>query len=276
MRSCRYIGLVVACFFYSSVLTAQEDSVMYAKDSVIALPADPTISYFQSGEKLADPGKVIVVTAAKKTMTLASLLSNSKLTSAEHVVADLDDDGKKELLVLNFTDGSAGWEDEIWVYRQTGPNKFQYTAKLLGGLTVLTPEEDFVFSLKGPFEKFFTCLPCNFKDTSDAAPIPLREISVRYNKGKWLLPKGDQELRSIIQHNLGKLGENIPAVDPNGHDDGTRKEIAFNLAVFYYSFGKNLTATKALFTKYYKASDALKVWLAFSKKLQLIGTRVSF
>jgi hypothetical protein len=43
--------------------------------------------------------------------------------------------------------------------------------------------------------------------------------------------------------------------------------VAINLAVFYYTFGKNITGTHKLFNKYYKYPNAKKVWAAFTKSL---------
>ncbi len=75
-----------------------------------------------------------------------------------------------------------------------------------------------------------------------------------------------------INDNLGKLGE-LPfgkLDDELAMDEGFRKEVAMNLAVFYYSFGKNMAETQKLFNKYYKYPDAKKVWTAFSKSLLYI------
>ncbi len=80
----------------------------------------------------------------------------------------------------------------------------------------------------------------------------------------------DRELRSQINDNLGKLGEQPyeKLEDEIAQDNGLRKEFAMNLAVFYYSFGKNIIETQKLFNKYYKFPDAKKVWTAFLKQLQ--------
>lgn len=59
-------------------------------------------------------------------------------------------------------------------------------------------------------------------------------------------------------------------------DDGFRKEIALNLAVFYYSFGKNMLETQKLFNKYYKFPDTKKVWAAFVKNLGYIKKESDF
>jgi hypothetical protein len=93
---------------------------------------------------------------------------------------------------------------------------------------------------------------------------------MKYNKGKMIIASGDKELRSAIMDNLGKLGE-LPyekLENDIAQDNGQRKEFAINLAVFYYSFGRNILETQRLFNKYYKYPDAKKVWAAFVKQLQ--------
>jgi hypothetical protein len=143
---------------------------------------------------------------------------------------------------------------------------------MFGGHTIVTPKREFEFSFDESFGYFFTCYACGYADTSDAAPIPLRSITLRYNKGKITIVPGDKELRNTINDNLGKLGE-LPfgkLDDELAMDEGLRKEVAMNLAVFYYSFGRNMLETQKLFNKYYRYPDAAKVWTAFSKSLLYI------
>ena len=101
---------------------------------------------------------------------------------------------------------------------------------------------------------------------------------MKYNKGKLSIIPGDKELRSTINDNLGKLGEQPyqKLADEADQDNGLRKEFALNLVVFYYSFGKNLVTTKSLFDKYYKFPDAKKVWLDFIRILNGIKGDNSF
>ena len=83
---------------------------------------------------------------------------------------------------------------------------------------------------------------------------------------------GDKKLRNTINDNLGKLSE-LPfgkLDDQLAMDEGFRKEVAMNLAVFYYSFGRNMPETQKLFSKYYKYPDAKMVWTAFTKSLLFI------
>lgn len=253
-----------------SMVQAQEDTVLYQRDSVIEAE-DPTIHFFQTGEKIANPAKTLLVTKTNKTISLSSLLKAKEMTYPEHTLADLDNDGKKELVISNFT-GGAHCCDEIYIYKNIAPNKFHYVVKMFGGHTIVTPKRTFKFSFDESFGYFFTCYGCGYADTSDAAPIPLRSVTLRYSKGKIAIVPGDKELRSTINDNLEKLAE-LPFEKLDAElamDDGLRKEFAMNLAVFYYSFGRNISETKMMFNKYYRYPDAAKVWTAFSKNLLYI------
>lgn len=259
------------------------DTVLYARDSVIELEPDPTTIFFQQGEKTKTPGKVILVTKSRKTISLANFLKSMVADVADsplytdHAFADMDNDGKKELLISNFT-GGAHCCDEIYIFKNIGTNKYQHVAKLFAGNTIITKEKEFIYDFHEQLGYFFTCFACGYTDTTDGAPVEISSILLRYNKGRITVVPGDQELKSIINDNLGKLGEQPyeELDDDLAHDDGLRKEIVLNLAVYYYSYGKNLVETQRLFNKYYKHPDAKKIWTAFAKQLQQIRSDNDF
>ncbi len=260
--------------FVASRLTAftQEPA-----DTSVVPETDPTILFFQQGEKVNDPAKTMLVTKARKTVSLKKFTETELSDYADHVLADLDDDGKKELLLYDFT-GGAHCCDEVYIFRNSAPGKYQHVAKLFAGNTIITADKQFVYNFYEHFGYFFTCFACAYTDTTDEAPLEVRSIHLKYTKGKLSVVKGDQELRSAINDNLGKLGEQPYEVleDEISFDNGLRKEVALNLAVFYYSFGKSLPTTKQLFDKYYKFPDARKVWTSFVKNLQEVRTNNDF
>ena len=257
-------------------ILAQQDTVLYQRDSTVIPETDPTTLFFQQNEKAATPSKLMLVTKARKTISLASFLK-SPGQHADHALADLDGDGKKELLLYNFT-GGAHCCDEIYVFRNTGLNRYQHAVKLFAGNTVIIPEKDFVYNFHEQFGYFFTCFACSYSDTTDAAPIPMQNILLRYNKGKMQVVAPDKELRSVINDNLGKLGEQPyeKLEDATSFDNGLRKEFALNLAVFYYSYGRSLAETQKLFNKYYQFPDAKKVWTSFVSTLNAIRKQSDF
>ena len=271
--------IILAAFslFVSSQLNAQTDSVMYQRDSAVLIDTDPTTQFFQQGERVTNPGKVLLITKTKKTVKLSSFLKTEEMAYSDHTLTDLDKDGKKELLISNFT-GGAHCCDEIYIFKSIAVNKYQFAAKLFAGHTDITPDKTFVYSFGENFGYFFTCYACGYSDTTDQAPVEIWDITLKYNKGKLMVVPGDKELRSIINDNLAKLGEQPyeKLEDDIAQDNGLRKEFAINLAVFYYSFGKNLTETQKLFNKYYKYPDAKKVWTAFVKQVQYIRTQSDF
>lgn len=259
------------------MLRAQQDSVLYQRDSVIEVE-NSTAQFFQRSEKTTTPNKIFLVTKAGKTMTLTGFFKTLTVvdgtvspTPVDYGFADLDNDGKKELLVSNFT-GGAHCCDEIYIFKNIGVNKYQQATKLFAGNSLITDKNEFIYDFNEQLGYFFTCFACGFSDTSDAGPVELSSISLKYNKGKLSVLPPDKELRNIINDNLGKLGEQPyeKLEDRIAQDNGLRKAIAINLAVFYYSFGKNIMETQKLFNKYYKYPDAKKVWTAFVKQLQYI------
>jgi hypothetical protein len=243
---------------------------MYQRDSVIVPETDATALFFQQNGKVAKPATTSLVTKANKIVSLSSFLSGLGIYS-DHVLADLDKDGTKELVIANYT-GGAHCCDEIYIFKNTGPNRYQHAVKLFAGNTTITANNEFVYDFYEQFGYFFTCYACSFPDTSDAGPIGIHNIFLKYMKGKMKVVPGDKELRSIIMDNLGKLGElpyeKLP--DASSFDNGQRKEFAINLAVFHFSYGKNILETQKLFNKFYKYPDAKKVWTAFVNQLQFM------
>ena len=261
--------------FSFSVLPAQQDSLMFQKDSAIMPESDPTVLFFQQNEKASLPAAVKLVTKSNKIVSLSAFLANAGIF-ADHVLADLDKDGKKELLISNYT-GGAHCCDEIYIFKNIAPNRYQHVVKFFAGYTSITGNKEFIFNFQEHFASFFSCYTCVYTDTTDEAPIGLHNILLVYNKGKIVVIPGDKELRSAIYDNLGKLGEQpYEKLGVEEQDNGLRKEFAINLAVFYYSYGRNIPETQKLFTRYYKYPDAKKMWAAFVKQLQSIRKENDF
>ncbi|MEO7394457.1 MAG: hypothetical protein ABIU11_05895 [Chitinophagaceae bacterium] len=277
MNLSRKILPVVFCLLFLSAAQAQEDSVLYAKDSVIEMDPDPTTAFFQSGKRIPPSVKTTLLTKSKKIITLVTWLKSDEMKYSDHTLADLDNDGKKELLISNFT-GGAHCCDEIYIFKSIGINKYQHVVKLFAGNTEISPDKLLKYNFYEQFGYFFTCFACGYTDTSDTAPVETHNIVLKYNKGKLFVITGDKELRSTITDNLDKLSEQPYEKLDNGlrQDNGLRKEFALNLAVFYYSFGRNLPETQKLFYKYYKYPDAKKVWAAFVKNLNFVKSDSDF
>jgi len=268
---------------YQLAAQVETDSVMYARDSALDVPTDPTILFFQEGEKTKTPGKLLLLMKDKKTRSLSAFLKSlgneelGETVYADHALADLDKDGRKELLVYNYT-GGAHCCDELYLFKNTGVNKYQQVAKLFAGNTIITKEREFIYNFHEQYGYFFTCFACGYEDLSDEGPLSNSSITLRFRKGKIQVVPGDPDLKAMIRDNLEKLGENPyqPLEDDIEHDDGLRKEMAFNLVVNYFSFGRNLPETRQLFFRYYKHPDAAKVWAGFTRQLNYILSQNDF
>lgn len=272
-------GIIVTLVLVSAFIKPCGAQVVF--DTVAVASADTSLDennrteqFFNEAGKVTDPAKVLLTTKAGKVISLSKFVS---IQSAEHALADLDNDGKKELLLWSYT-GGAHCCDEIFIFRNIAPNKYQHVARLFGGHTIITSQKKFRFGFYEQFGYFFTCYACAYTDTSDTAPISLRQILIEYQKGKVRVIQGEQETRSIINDNLGKLSEQPyqPLDADLAMDEGLRKEFAMNLVVYYYAFGRNLPETQKLFNKYYKFPDAKKVWLEFTKSLAAIKKENDF
>ncbi|MFM2138803.1 MAG: hypothetical protein RJA57_1110 [Bacteroidota bacterium] len=256
-----------------SLVSAAQDPA----DTLLQEEEDPTLRFFRNAEKPSDAERFTLVGINGQTMTLAAWLKQKAYQSGEQVLADLDHDGRKELLLYGYT-GGAHCCDAITVFRESAPRRYQQAGTLYAGHTIVKSDGTFLFDLYEQFGYFFTCYACGLTDTSDAAPIDVSVVRVIYTKGRLAVVPGDQELRSLILDNLGKLRERpyVKFDDAVIQDEGQRKAFALNLAVYYFSFGKNLTATRQLFFQYYKFPDAVTVWAAFLKTLNGVRRGNSF
>ncbi len=260
MKLFRVAGLFIIAFSVCCTMQAQEDDTLVS-------------DFFKKGEKIEEAkwaGISLLQKNGKKT-SLAAYLRDGDNMYADHVLVDLDNDGKEELVLSSFT-GGAHCCDELIIYKNTRPGQYQQAGRMFAGHTLITEDNEFIFTFYEPFGYFFTCYACGYVDTTDTAPVDIKTVTLQYKNGKLAPKAGSQELRSIINDNLGKLGEQPyePLEEDIAQDNGLRKEFAINLAVFYYAFGKNLPETQRLFNKYYLFPDTKKVWAEFVQQLQEI------
>jgi hypothetical protein len=218
-----------------------------------------------------DDGKTVLLSAFLKEHSSPEM--EMKALSG---LADLDKDGKKELVVYGYS-GGAHCCDEFYFFSNSAPNQYKFAGKTFGG-DVCVSKNDFLFSFDEQFGYFFTCYACSLEDNSDVKLSPMHNIVLNYVQGKLQVASPDDHLRSTVEQNLGKLSKEsyVKLEDESDQDNGLRKEFAMNLAVYYFSFGKDMLSTQTLFNKYYKFADAKKVWTAFVKQIQYMATINSF
>jgi hypothetical protein len=270
------LSFIVLLFSLSCL---SQDSLFHAVDGVADTPDNCLDVFLQrAGLMSAAPGGISLITKPPKTVTLNAFLKTIESTTPAHAVTiDLDGDGKKELVITNYT-GGAHCCDEIYFFKNIQGNKYQLTGKLFAGNTCIGDDNIITYDLYEQFGYFFTCYACSYPDSSETAPEEVQSIQLRYKNGKLNVIPGDQELRHLVLDNLGKLSERPfqPLDNDAAQDDGIRKAFALNLAVYHFSFGRNLVATKKIFDSYYKFPDAKKLWLAFTKILATIPNESSF
>jgi hypothetical protein len=259
MQVTKKILISFGCFFIFCCLHAQTDS-----------SRDCETDFLGRGEKISAPNKTTLLTITGKTIRLANFLKTTDIGEQTQCrLFDLDSDGKKELVTYSNT-GGAHCCDELYFWKNIGLNKYQYAGKTYAGDVCITARNEFQFYFDEQFGYFFTCYACAYEDTTQAGPIPIHNIVLKYWKGKLVVLPGDQELKSQITDNLEKLHEQpYEKLESDSYlDNGLRKEFAMNLAVFYFSFGRNILETKKIFDEYYTFPDAKKVWGAFAVQIR--------
>lgn len=278
----KWQSFVFICIFLFQVygLAAQvpmEDSIRFQTDSAIVSESDATVLFFQEGEKVSRPEKIQLQLLSKKTSSLAAFFKTDEMMYPDHVLFDLDKDGKKELLITNFT-GGAHCCDEIFIFKQKRKNKYEQVAKLFAGNTLITTDHEFLYDFHEQFGYFFTCFACGFSSPDGINPVEVNHITLRYTKGKMEVIPGTEELKQTIFSNLQLLTKQslLYTYKDLLQDDGLRKEIALNLVVYYFSFGKNISATQQLFSNYYHSEDHDSVWQAFVNKLEEVLAESNF
>src|SRR5688572_12772691 len=95
-----------------------QDDSLYQRDSVIEMEEDCTQGFFLRSERIRDPATISIVAKNRRKSTLATYLKTNNLEGfTEYGLADLEGDGKKELLISHFT-GGAHCCDEVYVFRK--------------------------------------------------------------------------------------------------------------------------------------------------------------
>ena len=272
----KILSYALTVCFSQAVCFAQNDS-LYQRDSVVETGENCTQDFFIASERISDPSKIFIRAKNGTTTSMKTFLVRNNIGGfSESGLADLDGDGVKELIISNFT-GGAHCCDEIYLFRQTAPGRFRYVARTFAGHTCFLDDNTMRFSFYESFGYFFTCYACTYTDTSETAPLPVSSVILKYGKGKLSVVPGDPVLRSLIRDNLDKLSEQpYEEMDEISQDNGLRKEFALNLAVFYYSFGRNMSETQRLFNTYYKFPDKKAVWKEFYRLLLNVRQKNDF
>jgi len=248
--------------FFSSY--AQVNPVIIIQDTTLDYTADCFTNFFKRAKKVTSLNKTILIAKNGKTTSLSSFIKTETTRDVQYGLIDLDKDGKMELVIYDYS-GGAHCCDVFNIYKYISPDKYQFAGKTFAGNVCVTDDNEFVYDFNEPYGYFFTCYGCSYEVEIDNALNPVHNIFLKFNKGKLSVVPGDDELKDQINNYLEKLsGKPYEKLNTDmEHDSGLRKEFAFHLAVYYFSFGRNLPRTKILFDKYYKFPDAKMVWSKF-------------
>jgi hypothetical protein len=258
--------------------------LLFCSFSATAFTQDPSLSdcyetFFTTATKVKNTNTIKLL-VGKKEQTLSTYLKTNVQGLDQRLgLKDLDGDGKNELVIYNFT-GGAHCCDEFYFFKNTGPNRFAPAAKLFAGSTCVNGTT-FLYDFAEPFGYFYTCFACELdekKNSKGEKYERLANISLTYRDGKLQVSPGDAALKEKVLRNLRyikSLGWDGGAKGDE-FDDGRRKALAQTLAVYYFSFGKNKTETKKVFSTYYSFRDAATVWKDFSVLLANVQSQNSF
>ncbi len=264
-------------FLFLFFITCCKNNIEAQTDST----ADCFDAFFTSSTPIKNKSSVKLLVEKGKTTTLAVFTKADGETKPMAGLKDLDGDGVKELIVWDYT-GGAHCCDEFYFFKSSGANQYSYVAKLYAGNTCVDAQNNFVYNLHESFGYFFTCFACGLTSDEDGKQTKgltvIDDINLHYKAGKLLIQSGDAALKSTIKKNLVYI-KNLGwdgGVPDDEFDDGRRKELALNLAAYYFLFGKNLVETKSLFTTYYPFKDAAKVWTQFMQNLNNVKKNNDF
>src|SRR5690349_18323678 len=129
MFPAKKLFLLSILILFSVVLRARNNFLQQDTSKV----EDCFENFFDKAEKLSSPEKTIVIPKPGKTQTVSSFLKNGEMgEESRHGLIDLDKDGKKELVIYNYS-GGAHCCDQFFFFKEIGPGKYQLTAKTFAG-----------------------------------------------------------------------------------------------------------------------------------------------
>jgi hypothetical protein len=179
---------------------------------------------------------------------------NWKISSA---FVTLDKGGKSWLMLSYYQNmAHAGYDrlvlfaprsNHVWQFAAYFPNaKYDRKENALSCYDVIEDDE---------LTYFYSCRACNVQCPRDVWPI----CNYKVENGKVTAVPQRIPLDDIFA-NLEFLSKRpIPVLNDTGFDDGTRKAFATNIVAFYRRT-LDLNKTHDLYFRYYRGSDAVKLW----------------
>lgn len=253
--------------------TAKADSSNHA-DSAMMTPdtAKKTPSQIDSGLKRLDPFAGIILNVKNELIPICNFPKNLDTTfdpAPRKSFQDLDNDGIPELLITYWS-GGAHCCDITSIYKNEDRNVYKRVFEFSGNLQISSggiSTVELICSFYEDIGYFFSCYACSIEDqvpTRDFAPV----IYFSYEKGKFVLPKHQFLNDEIIKDLTFLSGRNVPPLDTDQFDDGTRKAYAARIISYYFNNDMNLEETRSLFDKYYINEDQSAIWKEIVERIK--------
>jgi hypothetical protein len=246
-----------------------------AIDSVDSYEGDCYDSFYASMEKIKDTSSYSILSGSE-TIPLLRFIKEELMEHYVHLgFKDLDGDGKKELILLNYT-GGMHCCDEIYIYEQITANRYQQRVKLFAGNTCVSKDNIFSYGLYEQLGYFYSCYACLYEDSAKGllAPPPL---TFKYNAGKLVLTNDTASMNRIVIKNVTFLAAlTLNPMKEDWEETGVRKMYALQIATWYFINGRDEQKTKRLFNQFYQATDRKKVWEELLEHIKTIETESTF
>lgn len=240
----------------------------------LALNTYPQNGFFKHVEKVKNLSNTFLVFKNGEKKTISDFLLDNYIGGKHQIgLIDIDNDGKKELF-MKVSDLCAHSCTDYYFFKKIGKQVYELTAQTSRDEMRINKDSTFTYSLADEFGYFYTCFGCNYTNKNYAE---VNNIKLRYAHEKLLVVPGSVKLKHRIINNLKIITrKKMSVVQGDDFDSGERKAFALNLAVYYYTFGKNINASKKLFDTYFKSIDAKEVWQRFVDDIKEIKENNTF
>lgn len=249
-------GAIMLLFFVSLYLFAPREKRPIVSYQEVKLPDTIARKLFTTNNEApvlpADPSLVL----DGQTSTLKQFLNNEEHLRSNYSVTDIDNDGMPELLLSYHTGGAHCCNvDHLFVFGEDG--RFDLVFSYTGGLYASGNKLSLYYYQDIGY--YHSCYNCTITEKLPRQDVNA-EINIIFDKGKLTPAPTSAPLNESIVTNLAYLSSRgIPALDEEGWDDGSRKEIMLHMIAYHFN-NRDITATKALFDQYYSWNDRADRW----------------
>lgn len=191
-----------------------------------------------------------------KSIVLDKYLSDPARTRNQYKLKDIDNDSLPELQITYHT-GGAHCCNVDHLFRQASSNKYQLIFSYMGGMYMADNKLSLYFYQDLGY--YHSCYGCTITSKLPRQDVNA-EINMIFDHGKLQHATTDEKLNESIHTNLSFITRRgIPAMNADGLDDGSRKEIMLHMMAYHFN-NHDKEKTKALFDRYYTWTDSIARW----------------